>query len=71
MQFHLAPSDFWLSSRIKTSLTSRVFNDVGELLRAVTEFVDQIQASELQFVFHHWIERVKRVLANHGDNYHE
>jgi hypothetical protein len=54
-----APSDFWLFGHIKTSLAGRVFNDVDELLDAVIELSNEIQPSELQFVFHHWIERVK------------
>jgi hypothetical protein len=67
----LAPSTFRLFGHIKTSLADRTFNDLGELLETITEFVNEIQPSELQFVFHHWIERVKLALANNGDEYHE
>jgi hypothetical protein len=67
----LAQSDFWLFGHIKTLLAGRVFNDADELLRAITEFLTEIHRSELQFVFHHWIERVKWVLADNGDYYQE
>jgi hypothetical protein len=56
---------------IKASLADRVFNDADELLEAIIEFFNEIQSSELQLVFHHWIERVKWVLANNEDYYHE
>jgi hypothetical protein len=55
----LVPSDFWLFGCIKTSLAGRVFNCADELLEVVIEFLSEIQPSELQFIFHHWIERVK------------
>jgi hypothetical protein len=49
----LAPSDFWLFGHIKTVLAGCVFNDVDQFLEVVIESLNQIQASELQFVFHH------------------
>jgi hypothetical protein len=55
----LAPSDFWLFGHIKTTLAGRLFNDADELREAAIEFFKEIQPSELQFVFHHWTERVK------------
>jgi hypothetical protein len=67
----LAPSDFWLSCHIKTSLADCVFNDVDELLEAVVEFLNDIWPPESQFGFHHWIEREKLVLAKIGDHCHE
>jgi hypothetical protein len=67
----LALSDFWLFGHIKTSLAARVFNDADELLEAVIEFLNKIQPSELQLVFHHWIVRVEWIGANNGDYYHK
>jgi histone-lysine N-methyltransferase SETMAR len=67
----LAPSDFWLFRHIKIFRAGRVFNDADELLEAVIEFLNEIQPSELQVVFHHSIERVKWVLANNEDYCHE
>jgi hypothetical protein len=52
----LAPFNFWLFAYIKTSLAGGVFSDVNELLQAVIELLNEIQLSELQVVFHHWIE---------------
>jgi hypothetical protein len=67
----LAPFDFWIFGHIKTSLPGHVFNDADELLEALVEFLNEIQPSELQLVFHHWIERVKWVSVSNGDYYHE
>jgi hypothetical protein len=47
-----------------------VFNDVHEFLQALIDFLNAIQSSELQFIFRHWTERTKWVLANNGDYYH-
>jgi hypothetical protein len=43
------------------------FNAVDELLKAIIEFLNEIQPSELQLDFRHWVERVNWVSANHGD----
>jgi hypothetical protein len=51
----LTPSDFWLFGHIKTSLAGRAFNAVEKLLEDVTEFLIEIQPSELH-VFRHWME---------------
>jgi hypothetical protein len=53
----LRPSDFWLFGHLQTSLTVRVFNDVDEPPEAIIEFLNEIQASELQRAFHHWTEQ--------------
>jgi hypothetical protein len=34
-------------------------------------FLDEIQRSELEYVFRHWIEQVRWVLDNHRDYIHE
>jgi hypothetical protein len=67
----LAPSDFRVLGHIKTSLAGRVFNDGYELFEGVVEFLNEIQASELQFVFHCWTERITQVFANNGADHHE
>jgi hypothetical protein len=66
-----SPDNFWLFCHIKTSLAGRIVNDVAELPNAIIEFLNEIQPSELQLVFHDWMERVKWVSANNGDYYHE
>jgi histone-lysine N-methyltransferase SETMAR len=67
----LAPSDFWLFGHLKTSLAGRMFDEPGELLDGIRSFLEEVRPSELQIVFSHWIERVRWVLANNGDYYHE
>jgi hypothetical protein len=60
-------SDFSVISR---HFADREFNDVDEHLGAVVKFLNEVQPSELQHVFHHWTERVKWNLANNRDYYH-
>jgi hypothetical protein len=67
----LAPSDFWLFAHIKTSLAGCEFNDVDGFLEVLIKFLNEIEPSELQFICHHWIERVKWALANNSDSYQE
>jgi hypothetical protein len=67
----LAPSDFWLFGQAKHSLTGRMFDDPEELLDGLTSFVEEVQPSELHVVFSHWVERIRWVLENNGDYYHE
>jgi histone-lysine N-methyltransferase SETMAR len=67
----LAPSDFWLFGHRKTSLVGRAFNEPEQLLEAITEFLNEIHPPEVVAVFRHWVERVRWVLENNGDYYHE
>jgi transposase len=67
----LAPSDFWHFGHVKASLVGQTFDDPEQLLEAITEFLNEIQPSEVVAVFSHWVERVRRVLENNGDYYHE
>jgi histone-lysine N-methyltransferase SETMAR len=67
----LAPSDFWLFGHLKTSLAGRMFDEPGELLDGIRSFLEEVRPSELQIVFSHWVERVRWVLGNNGDYYHE
>jgi hypothetical protein len=67
----LAPSDFWVFGHIKATLAEQQFPDPEDLLADIQEFLSEIQTSELELVFHHWIERVQYVLDNNGENFHE
>jgi hypothetical protein len=67
----LAPVDFWLFGHLRNSLTSRMFDDPEELLPGITSFLKDVQPSEFHIVFSHWIERVRWILENNGDYYHE
>jgi hypothetical protein len=67
----LAPSDFWLFGDVKTALVCQRFEEPKKLLEAVTEFLNEIQRSELELAFSHWREPVRWVLANNGDYHHD
>jgi hypothetical protein len=67
----ISPSDFWLFGHVKNSLAGRTFDVPEQLLEAIIGLLDEIQPSELDVVFSHWIERIRWVLENNGDYYHE
>jgi hypothetical protein len=62
----LARSDFWLFGHVKTTLVGQRFEKPEECLEAVTKFVNEIQRSELEPAFSHWLERVRWVPVNNG-----
>jgi transposase len=66
-----APSDFWLFGHVKTSLVGQTFDEPEQLLEAITEFLNEIQPPEVASVLSHWAKRVRCVLENDGDYYHE
>jgi hypothetical protein len=67
----LAPSDFWLFGHVKTLLVGQTFDEPERLLEAITGFLNETQLPEVVVVFSHWVERVRWVLENNGDYYHE
>jgi hypothetical protein len=54
----IALSDFRLFGYMKNSLAGRTFDEPEQLLEAITEFLDEIQPSELEALFSHWVERI-------------
>jgi hypothetical protein len=66
----LALSDFWIFGHIKNSLVGQTFDGPEDLLEDIIAFLGEIQASELQIVFGHWVSRVKWVLQHNGNYYH-
>jgi hypothetical protein len=56
---------------VKTSLVGQTLDEPEQLLDAVTEFLNEIQPPEMVAVFSHWAERMRWVLENNGDYYHE
>jgi hypothetical protein len=38
----LAPSDFWLFGHVKTALVGQTFDEPERLLKAITEFLNEI-----------------------------
>jgi hypothetical protein len=53
------------------ALAGQQFPGPENLLTDIREFPSEIQRFELERVFHHWIERVQRVLDNDGDYFPE
>jgi histone-lysine N-methyltransferase SETMAR len=53
----LAPSDFWLFGHMNVALGGQRFPGPEDLLVGIHEFLSEVQRSELELVFHHWIER--------------
>jgi hypothetical protein len=68
---NLAPSNFWLFGHVKTSLVGHTFDDPEQRLVAISEFLNEMQPPKVVAVFSHWVERVRWVLQNNGDDYHE
>jgi hypothetical protein len=56
---------------VKTSFVGQTFDEPGQLLEAITEFLNEIQPPEVVAVFSHRVERVRWVLENNGDYHHE
>jgi hypothetical protein len=56
---------------MKAALAGQQFPRPEDLLTGIQEFLREIQRSELELVFHHWIERIQWVLDNNGDYFHE
>jgi hypothetical protein len=48
-----------------------MFDDPEELLDGVTSLLEEVQPAQLHVVFSHWVARVRWVLENNGDYYHE
>jgi hypothetical protein len=67
----LAPSNFWLFGHMKAASKGQQFPGSEDLLTGIQEFLSQVQRSELEFVVHHWVERVQWALDNNGDYFHE
>jgi transposase len=66
----LASSGFWCCGHIKAALAEQQFPGPEDLLTGIQEFLSEIQRSELELVFHHWIQWIQWVLDN-IDHFHE
>jgi hypothetical protein len=67
----LGPFGFWLFGHIKTALAGQQFPGLEDLLIGIQKFLSEIQRSELEVVFHHWIELVQWVFDSDGDYFLE
>jgi hypothetical protein len=56
---------------VKASLVGQTFDEPDQLLEVITEFLNEIQPLGVVAVFSHWVERVRWVLENNGNYYHE
>jgi hypothetical protein len=52
-------SDFWLFDHMKGALAGQQFTPPVNLLDGIQAFLNEIQKSELGYVFHYDIERVR------------
>ncbi|CAF1237218.1 unnamed protein product [Adineta ricciae] len=64
----LAPSDFWLFTRLKRNLGT--YPDARSLARGITMELNSIPIEEYQKTCHKWIERMK-LCVEHQGNYLE
>jgi hypothetical protein len=67
----LALSDFWLFGHMKIALQEHKFEEPEQLLEGIYDFMNDMQPSELIFVFRHWIERMQSAIEHDGDYYHK
>jgi hypothetical protein len=51
---------------MKAALAGQWFPGPEPLLTVIQQFLSEVQRSELELVFRHWIERVQWVLDNNG-----
>jgi hypothetical protein len=49
---------------MKDVLAGQQFTEPDDLLSGIRTFLEEIQTSGFELVFHHWIERVRWVLGN-------
>jgi hypothetical protein len=67
----LAAFDFWVFGHMNTAPVRQQFPGSEDLLTVIQEFLSEIRRSQLEPVFHHWIEQVQQVLTSDGDDFHE
>jgi hypothetical protein len=56
---------------MNTALQGRKFEELEQLLEAISDFLNEIEPSALMFVLPYWIERVRWIIEHPGDYYHE
>jgi hypothetical protein len=56
---------------VKGELAGQQLTGPADLFGATHAFLDEIQKSELEHVFRHWVEHIRWVLNNNGDYFHE
>jgi histone-lysine N-methyltransferase SETMAR len=67
----LSPCDFWFFGRAKTAMQNHSVQNPDKLIEALTNLFDSITCEELQSVFHNWIRRLRSVIENRSEYFHE
>ena len=63
----LAPSDFFLFSKIKKILKGRHFDDIDDIRSNTKAAVNTIPQNQLQNCFEGWTRRCHRCIASQGE----
>jgi hypothetical protein len=63
----LAPLDFYLFGKLKTTLIRSVFENEQELLDGIMRVLDRITHNELKSVFEEWVARLDVCFYRGGD----
>jgi hypothetical protein len=64
----LAPSDFYLFGKLKTTLMGSVFGNEQKLLDVIMRVFDRITRDELESVFEEWVARFDICIHRGGDS---
>jgi hypothetical protein len=64
----LAPSDFYLFGKLKTTVMRSVFENEQELLDGIMRVLDRITGDELESVFEEWVARLDVSIHRGGDH---
>jgi hypothetical protein len=56
---------------MKIELHGCKFEELEQLLEGIHDLLNDVQLSELIFVFYHWIECVQWAIKHNEDYYHE
>jgi transposase len=65
----LSPCDFWLFGILKKNMKEQVFQSEEQILATITKSWNELTFEDIQRVFHNWMERLIRVIANSGEYY--
>jgi hypothetical protein len=64
----LAPSEFYLFGKLKTTLMRSAFENEQELLDGIMRVLDKITHGELEPVFDEWVARLDVCIQRGGDS---
>jgi transposase len=65
----LSPCDFLLFGISNQKMKERVFQSEEQIFAAITESWNEFTFEDIQRVFHNWMERLIRVIANSDEYY--